>query len=104
MAQDSISIGPVPYEEACQQLGTKQYDAVKARLEAEVFKAQLLRMYPAPLGAKLRVKSNPHDFGNYYEVEAVFNDTMDAAVDWAYKLESEGPANWDAEAKAALGL
>lgn len=103
MAQDSIALGPVPYEEECEQVGPK-YDPARARLECKTFVAQLTRSNPPPEGGRFRIKSNPHDFGAYLDVEAVFNEDFEAATEWAYGLESNGPAEWDAESKTALGL
>jgi hypothetical protein len=48
---------------------------------------------PEPEGVTLRLSSNPHDFGTYREVKAVFDPTDQVAAAWAYKAEN-GVATW----------
>ena len=56
----------------------------------------------APTSFNLVVRSQPHDFGSYYEVAARYDDINADAADLAYFLESEGPTTWDDEAKKEL--
>ena len=101
---DHISLGPTPAEEACEQLGP-HYDAVRARQECRAFIAQLRRTFgEEPAGARLRVTSNAHDFGTYHEVECRFDGDSEGAAAYAFRCESEGPQQWDAVARAELGL
>lgn len=102
---DCLELGPVPSEESCQQVGTRFYDAVAARKECEAFRNQIRRVCgDEPEGIRLVVKSNPHDFGSYYEVAVKFDESIQAAVDWAFKVESTDIAEWDAAARAELGI
>lgn len=101
---DSLYIGSAPYGEDCAQVGSDDYRA-QARRECAAFREQLIRMFgPPPEGCELRIKSNPHDFGSYLSVDAVFDGDNDAAVQYAYRCEAEGPEEWDAEAREALRL
>jgi hypothetical protein len=92
---DYVEIGSTPAEEDCEQLGPN-YDPEQARLECRTFIGQLRRQFgEEPAGARLVVKSNPHDFGTYLEVAVKFSDENEEAAEYAFKLESESPAQWD---------
>jgi hypothetical protein len=47
-----------------------------------------------PPGARLAVKSNPHDFGQYFDVVCYFDDTDEEARHYAFLCESETPRTW----------
>lgn len=98
---DYIEIGAVPYEEDCQQVGTVGYNAVLAKAEAQAFANQLKRIWP---DGDFRIKSNPHDFGSYYEVRAYYDQNDEHLTNIAYEAESNTPATWDAVARKELGL
>src|SRR6516164_8498729 len=101
--RDYMDIGAVPYDEACQQVGTPNYDPMKARKECRVFKNMLRRVFgEPPEGARLRVKGHEHDFGIYHSVAVVFDTDNEAAVEYAFKVERETPAKWDDKALAEL--
>jgi hypothetical protein len=109
---DYLVIGSVPYDEPCQQVPYD--DPVLARLalrclcplhwlECKAFANQLVRILgPPPEGASLQVKSFPHDFGTYCEVVCWYDENNDKAAEYAYRCESECPANWDEEAREEL--
>lgn len=103
--RDFIEIGPVPCDEDCQQVGAASYDPVRARLECQCFIEQLRRQFgPEPEGARLRIKSNPHDFGNYLEVVCHFDDAYPDSVEYTFKCEGEAWATWDNESRNKLDL
>ena len=92
---DYMSIGCAPYGEDCVQVGTENY-AERAKLECEQYIKQLIRTCGEPIGsACLRIKSNPHDFGTYYEVVCYYDTGDEEALQYALKCEGEGPENWD---------
>lgn len=93
--KDHIELGPVPYEEDCQQVGTPTYDATEARNECRRF-IELIRtrLGHEPEGARLKITSNPHDFGTYFEVVVEFDDFFEEAVNYAFHVESNIPARW----------
>ncbi len=102
---DYLDLGPTPVEEGCEQVGTPSYDPILARAECAAYIAQLKREFgPPPEGARLSISTNPHDFGTYHEVVVRFDDTFLQAVEYAFKLESESPGNWDETARKELGL
>lgn len=84
------TLGPVPYDEACAQVGQPDYRE-RALEECRRYKAQLERLFPE---ARFEIKGFPHDFGTYYEV-VVYGDQN------AY-IEDEAPANWDDEPTATI--
>lgn len=102
--RDTLSLGPTPCEESCEQLGPN-YDERKARQECRTFIEQLRRVFGTePAQARLRIKANAHDFGVYLDVEVVYDDATEGAVEYAFKLENETPARWDDIARAELGI
>ena len=52
---------------------------------------------PEPPGAKLAVKSFPHDLGTYHEVVCWYED--EASEEYAMKCESDGPSKWPEDVK-----
>mgnify|MGYP001581377714 CR=1 FL=1 len=93
--RDYIDIGSSPCEEDCAQVGSPDYYA-KAKTECARFIDLIRRtLGEEPPGAHLAVKSNPHEFGTYYEVVCYFQDDDEEAQKYAYRCESEAPARWD---------
>jgi hypothetical protein len=85
---DHLYIGAVPVEEDCAQVGEENY-ATRARAECKRFIAQILRHYPEPENGWLQVKSNPHDFGTYYEVIACYEVGDEESTRWAFDVEGD---------------
>ena len=97
-----LDIGSSPPGESCAQVGRDDYYS-RARRECRAYIALLRRVLGAePTGAYLTIKSNPHDFGTYLSVVCKFDLDNQAAVEYAYRCESEGPEEWDAIAKKEL--
>lgn len=102
---DTLDIGPTPPGEDCQQVGTRDYDPMKARKECHAYIGVLRRKYgEEPEGARLIVKSNPHDFGSYLSVVCKYDPEDEAAANYALDCESGDPEFWDDEARKELGL
>jgi len=95
MATDRVEIGCTPCEEDCAQTGSKDYDYTKLnKIECKAYIAALRKVYgDEPEGASLYTKSNPHDFGTYYEVAVRYDTNNEAATTYAWKLEA-GLAKW----------
>lgn len=101
---DYVEIGSTPANENCAQVGSADY-ATRARKECAQFIIAIRRTLGSePDGARLVVRSNPHDFGTYYEVACRYDDRSDAAVDYAFKCDSDAPGDWTDEDRKALGL
>ena len=100
--QDHIDVGSSPSGESCAHVGTEDYYPL-ARRECRAYIHQLRRMLgPEPDGAGLDIRSNPHDFGTYLSVVCYFDPENQAAVKYALRCESEGPDEWDDEARREL--
>ena len=100
---DYIEISSTPFEEPCVQVGAADYPKW-ARIECQTLINQLRRVRgEEPEGAKLLIRSNPHDFGTYYEVACRYDEQNEAAVEYAFACEnSEGIATWDEQARKEL--
>lgn len=90
--RDFISIGSVPFDEDCAQVGSENYRE-RARAECARFRDLLQKLYPA---AQFRVKSFPHDFGTYYEVVAYYDDNDEEQVKAAFDAEGCEFGTWEA--------
>jgi hypothetical protein len=90
----SMYIGSTPPEEDCAQVGQPGYDAA-AIIECTRYIAQLREQFGLePEGARLYIKSNPHDFGTYYEVCCEYDDEIEASGTYAFKCEGEAWPEW----------
>ncbi len=95
MPRDYMELGPAPCEEDCVQVTRKGGYLLKMREECLRF-IELIRkkLGPEPEGARLSVKSNPHDFGTYLDVVCYYDDEDDEARRYAYRCEREAPRTW----------
>jgi len=112
MIRDSLYLGESPYDVECAQLGTDGY-ADRARRECQAFIEQIRRCYgDEPTGARLYIKSNPHDFGTYYSVECYFTwdpsgegEEYTLSGEYAFAIEGDEKKvlqGWDEEARRDL--
>ncbi len=102
--REYVELGCAPAMEDCAQVGDSNYSE-RARQECRAFIAQIRRENPdLPEGVSLRMKSNNHDFGCYYEVVASFMSDDEEAVQAAWGLESKTPTRWDEEALDELKI
>ncbi|MCL2590580.1 MAG: hypothetical protein FWD67_06805 [Betaproteobacteria bacterium] len=103
MTSQWMDISPAPVEEDCAQVGRLDYEERSSR-ECRVFKRMLSRLFPLPENGKasIVIKRFTHDFGSYRQVCVLYDDTDQQAVDYAYLLEGNTPAKWDAIAHYEL--
>lgn len=93
--RDYLTLGSVPSEEPCTQVTNEPDYLRKQKIECrEYIKALRLKFGEEPEGAELVVKGFPHDFGTYCEVVVYYDDSIEEAVDYAFKCESNGPLTW----------
>ena len=91
---DYIEIGSSPADEDCAQVGSENYYQ-RAHDECHRFIALIRKTLGEELaGAQLKIKSNPHDFGTYYEVACYFEANNKEAMEYAYRCEAEAPTKW----------
>ncbi len=92
-------LGPAPAEESCAQVGSDDYENLaKAECRQYVAAIRIVCGDP-PDGARLRVVSQPHDFGLYWEVALEFDPTNREACEYAGRCDESAPTTW-----AAAGL
>lgn len=93
-SRDRVELGPTPSDEDCAQVGTDNYRE-RAFEECRKYIALIRqKMGTEPRGARLKITSNPHDFGTYYEVVCEYDDQFPRSVDYAFACESDGPQTW----------
>lgn len=80
-----LSVGPCPSDEECIQVNKdgSYYEPMMA--ECRRYKKLLESIFP---NARFRVKTYPHDFGTYAEVEVLIRDESDFAI------EDMLPSHW----------
>jgi hypothetical protein len=95
MARDWVDIGSAPSEEDCVQVEPTGAYLEPMRAECGRF-LRLIRatLGDEPPGARLAIKSNPHDFGTYYEVVCYYDEGNEEAESYAWKCEEESPTRW----------
>ena len=103
MSSEIMTIGPAPCEENCAQVGSADYDD-RSRRECLIYRRMLSRLFPLPddVPARIVVKAFPHEFGSYREVCVRYEDDDARACDYAFLLEVQSPAAWDAIARYEL--
>lgn len=95
MNRDFIELGPAPCDEDCAQVGDPDYPE-RSRAECRRYIALLTAvMGEPPEGAWFSIKSSSHDFGTYREVVCYFDSDNEAAADYAWRCEADGPTTWD---------
>lgn len=92
--REYFEIGCTPANEDCFPAGHPL-----ARAECHIYKRQLERLFPL---VKIGVRSNPHDFGTYYECVAYYDDEDDKQLGQALAVEGDSPTHWDTLAKQEL--
>jgi len=94
--KDTLYIGSEPWAEESAPLGTDL-----ARQNCNRFIEQIRKYYGTePTGARLFVKTNPHDFGSYLSVECEFDEKEPDSVRYAFDIEGDemnALENWDSE-------
>ena len=100
--RDFINIGCSPLEEECVQVNSKVDYMPAMRLELVRFKELLLKKFgKEPVGAELRIKWYPHDFGRYgeivcyYDDEGSDDDMESKSMKYAFDIEGNMPETWN---------
>lgn len=95
MLDEMAMASTAPPYETCVAVGQEDY-STRAREEARRY-IELIRqkLGPEPPGARLTVKSCPHDFGMYLDVVCRFDTEDQEATEYANMCESDGPRSWN---------
>lgn len=101
--RDYVWLGASPTNEDCAQVGFPGYHD-RAMAELREFKRMMEEHWPPPegLACSYVIKSQPHDFGTYYELAAAFDPENDEESTWAFDAEVETPDEWDQAARDKL--
>ena len=90
--KEYLCLGPVPAEEDCAQVGTVNYH-IRALKESTRYCNLLKQLYP---NARIQVEKFPHDFGMYFEVVVVFDDSNEQEIAQAFEVEKCPYTTWKA--------
>ena len=99
-------LGSSPFAEDCAQVGSDGY-GIQAKKECRAFINQIRRYYELPINCRLKISSNPHDFGSYYSVDFVYEEDNAESMDAFLAIEGDKENRleyWDDEAKQELGI
>ena len=101
--REYLELCSVPTDEPCAMVGADDY-AKRARIECHAFIDQLERAFPHAVdaGCTFRIRSNPHDFGTYYEVAVFYDDDDEEQTRAVYDIENDLPTTWDEDARNYL--
>lgn len=100
--KDRLEIGPTPADESCEQVGTSDYNPLRAIKECQIFARQIIREFgPPPKGARVYVYTS-NNLDPYREVAVEFDDQFPDSVEYAFKVEGEVSQKWDAESLEEL--
>ncbi|WP_242140688.1 hypothetical protein [Sphingomonas sp. TREG-RG-20F-R18-01] len=91
---ETLTIGTIPAEEDCAQLGRTPDFQRLTRLEVDCYQAALIARYgPPPPGATFARDTSNHDFGRYTELALRFDPSDEAQAAYAM-LADKGFGRW----------
>ena len=89
-----VELGATPFGEDCVQVGTPDYHDL-AKKECQRYIDLLRKKFgEEPEGARLAIKSFPHDFGSYLEVVCYYDEDNEKSGEYAYNMEATSPEYW----------
>ncbi|WP_143861610.1 hypothetical protein [Nostoc linckia] len=95
----------MPTDEGYQQAGTADYHP-RAQSECQIYKKQLLRLFPIPDSLKELIRFEVDPFQNahciYYEVVINFDGGVEEASQFAENVKANRPSEWDEQATKQL--
>ena len=100
MVREIIELGSSPVEEKCVQVSDKNDYIDEMYKECQRYKKMLESWYPE---CCFIIKSNPHDFGVYYEVCVVYHEGDEEELDNALEVEANMPLKWDSPKPENVG-
>lgn len=98
MARQSLSLGNVPIDEPCLQVGDVPLSALLAEVKCYL---DYLERHFQPKHTTLGIKKESHDFGTYYDVVVYYDEFDEVAEAEALEMENS-PLNWDEKSKAEI--
>lgn len=91
---EELSLGPVPANEECAQLGNENYFR-DSRNECKRYLSLLKNTFSLLPGMYFKITRNNHDFGDYFDVVICFNPDDPEQVSLAYYIENNSPTSWE---------
>jgi len=89
-----LEIGQAPSEEPNIQAGTIGYEEI-AQKECNRFIEKLRSFFGhEPKCTQLRINTNSHDTGPYFEVVCYYDPDDKASTEYAFKCQNNGPKTW----------
>lgn len=94
MSIEYVTLDATPAAEPC--AGNRAPEGVQ-KAECRRYKELLEKRFPdyANHGVSLVIKRNPHEDGDYFEVNAVYRDGNEEAEDYANFMQNNIPETWD---------
>ncbi|MFH0921809.1 MAG: hypothetical protein V1913_15785 [Fibrobacterota bacterium] len=92
---NSIPIGTTPTMEECVMVDPKTNYLPAMKEEANRFRAMLLDRFSLFHLVRYKVRSNPHDFGNYIDIEIEYDNSCEKSTDQAFFIERNLPDTWE---------
>ena len=89
--RDYMTLGSVPYEEDCIQMG-KDGQKEECRKFVNMLREKFINI---PEWASFSVKSNPYEYEYYYEAAVNWNTEDEESTQFALFVESNIPARWN---------
>jgi len=91
-----LELGTAPTDEKCVQVTNKQEYLQPMREECKRYINLLKKLFPnKPEGCEYKIKSFPHDFGNYLEVVIYYNPEIEEEIEYAFNVENNLPNKWE---------
>lgn len=97
MRMDHETLGPVPSDENCAQVGQDNFSE-QSMQECKRYMEMLENKFPAPnddVFGYFSIKSFPHDFGSYREVVFIYNSDCEDSCDYMLHVEGNLPNTWE---------
>jgi hypothetical protein len=95
MWTDRVYLGSGPAEENIAQVGSPNYEE-RAHAECRAFIEAIKKVVgEPPLGARLKIVRQAHDFGSYIEVACEYQGENRAAAEYAAACDDKSPTRWE---------
>lgn len=99
--RDYLTLGSAPVEENCVQVEPTGNYIQPMKEECKKYKELLEKLFHIPEELRhntyFTVKRFDHDFGGYYEVCIVYDDSSEESTDIAFSVENNLPNVWNQE-------
>lgn len=88
-------LSTTPPDEPCAQTDDANYHATATAEGIRYMKLLRESLGAEPVGSKMSLRRNPHDYGSYITVVYFFDDDNEEHWKYMHRLEEEGPQHWE---------